>query len=197
MRDRGNSYGEHEVLGRLGSAAILEKIRNHEVLSVAEMQEAQGTALDEVAKAFLDGVGHKKHEIALRNPAVLFDSMSKHEFDSLPPEVQQKVRLAAEVSLSIMRTQYGDEYDSHLSELSNKHRMEIGQPLHGAQMMVNTGEFDKVDQRYIGLIAKELKQAFDDAWKYGVDHSLREMTSEDRVAYYGGNAAAAYREVEK
>jgi len=174
------------------------KIQNRETLSGPEVGQVQRRVMEAVAKKFLEGTGKQGHELAFRNPAVFFRSISSREFASLPDDTQRKVRFVAETTLALMGARYGKERDAHLSHIEgDEYANQVAAPIDGLQALVRDNGFDTLDQRHAGLLATELAAAFDSAWTQGVKQGWRETTVSDRVSYYSGNAVAAARQLQR
>lgn len=146
-----------------------------------------------MANAFFKGEGKPEHELAFRNPAVLFENLGASEFAQLPRETQQKVRLAAQEALGILQRRYGASLAERMSERGDDYGNEVAAPIGALQRMVNADEAPKEAQRYIAVACNDLGEAFATAMQVGEERGWHEATDPSRLDYYAGNAAAGSR----
>lgn len=169
---------------------LFEKLREDEVVTPAEIGSAQVEVAKAVANIFFKQEGTALHELALRNPAVLFENMTTAQFNELPRKTQEKITRAGNIAMAILKSQYGEKFDQLLSPGRTSFQEEVGQPIALLQRAVNTGEITRGNQRYIAVLINDLGEAFNESMNVGAGKGWPEMADKNRLNYYAGNAAA-------
>jgi len=172
---------------------LKEKIFNRETLEAKDIGLVTSVALRLTAEKFLSDQGESVPDFAFRNPAVLLDSITATHFNELPNEVKDKIKSAAGISKELLNSHYGESANENIpyATYDNEYSRDISGPILGMQTLVNMRDIGNVDQKDIGLIAKELGEVFEDLWGHGMEKKWGEMTKEDKLKYYSGNACAA------
>ncbi|MFC1598974.1 hypothetical protein ACFL2U_03150 [Patescibacteria group bacterium] len=172
---------------------LKDKILNQEILEAKDIGLVTAVALRLTAERFLNNQGEGVPDFALRNPAVLLESITETHFDELSEGIKNKINLAGGVSKALLNSHYGASASENMPHAGSdrEYRRDISGPILGLQTLVNMRDIDDIDQRYIGLVVKELSEVFEDLWKHGMENEWNEMTDEGKLRYASNNASAS------
>lgn len=168
---------------------LKEKITKREILEAEDIGLVSAVVLQHAAEKFLNNEGSAFEDFAIRNASALLDSIQEADFDKLPENIKNKIRLSAEVSKAVLKSHFGDKNVPYAKSESG-YRRDISGPIIGIQTILNQNNFKDIDQRYIGLIMKELGDNFEGIWQHGIKNKWPSMTEDDQTSYYSKNASA-------